>query len=149
MVTQSATKACWWCWQVHWVPPVGSKEKFCPLRSLGPMDFFPRGGVGESQAGPLCSFLPRRGRPAWPYLRLSTQGSEQGWDSVSQTGIGSQWPHGARSPFLFKKELRAPVSGGGQNWSTFKGLTPAPVPQGGQRAAALISVRVPDAAPAS
>lgn len=35
----SATKAYGWLWQALWVPPVGSKEQLCSLRSLSPNGF--------------------------------------------------------------------------------------------------------------
>ena len=130
----------------HWIPSVYSKDKLCPLRSFGPTDFFRRGGIGGSQAGPLCPFLPkRRDRAAWPYLGPSTQGSSHGWGSVSQTGIGSKWPQGALSLSLERRSWGHLCPGGGaHNFPPFKGFTHTSVPQGFWRAVSLISFWVLD-----
>lgn len=96
----------------------------CPWRILGPSDLSWKGGIGNSQAGPLCPFLPkRRDRAAWLYLGPPTQGSQHRWGSVSQAGIGSKWPQGACSPSLERRSWGCLCPGGEP--ITFKALTPS------------------------
>lgn len=126
------------------IPSGGSKEKWCPLRSPGPTDFFPRGGTGGSRVGPLCPFLPKRraGLPGHTWGCLPRNQDMDGAVFLTQ-GLGANGPMEPAAP-PFERRSWHLCPGGSPQLLTLQGLYSRHSFSGTPQSGRSISVWAPD-----